>query len=658
MIRLNNRDVKYVKASRAVAPQPATAMRYPARVEETRAERAVARAGRQREARLGHAGRKARGAIHTPPVLARFVIDAADQLARDELGLAGGLVDHRAALVDPACGPGAFLAAALAVAGDRVGRPALAIGLDRDPGAVAMARALLRRALSRACWDNELAVVDTLQDVEPATVAARAPVSIVVGNPPWIGTAQQPPSAWLDTLLEDFRRDDSGARLAERKLGVLSDAYVRFLRWGAEVVRCAPEGGVLALVTNGSYLDGPVHRGMRAALRRFFDELRVIDLGGNALLSRPGVRDGNVFGVRTSAAVLLGVRRADCDETRPAQVHHRALAGSADEKLALLGTQDAARELTRLDPAPPFVRFVPTAAAGDYARWPSLADAIVFHREGVQTNRDAVVIDASREALLDRLRRFAEGTGGDDLALAERRLNHYCPERARSAVREALERDPDGTRGISARPIDYRPFDRRWFAPIAPLCHRPRPALLSAMDHASIALVTVRKDRSPAPWAHFGATTLAIDNCLLSARSSCRARAFPSHGPKGEDNLSVELARELGERLGREVRADEWLLYALAVLASPAYRERHREALGIDYPRIQWPQDGERFAEVVSLGRELARLLQASPSTAVRGRAGPGRLVLGHHRLDGDAGHVAALARCLATLPDPAEYAD
>ena len=630
-------------------------MRYPPRVEETRAERAVARAGRQREARLGQAGRKARGAVHTPPVLARFVMDAADQLAREQLGLRGGLVDHRVALVDPACGPGAFLAGALAVAGDRVGRPALAIGLDRDAGAVAMARALLRRALSRACWDNELAVVDTLEDVEPATMAARAPVSIVVGNPPWIGTAQEPPSPGLDTLLEDFRRDDDGARLAERKLGVLSDAYVRFLRWGAEVVRRAPEGGVLAMVTNGSYLDGPVHRGMRAALLRFFDELRVIDLGGNALLARPGVRDGNVFGVRTSASVLLGVRRGDCDETRPASVHHRVLAGSADAKLALLGKEDATTGLTRLKPAPPFVRFVPTAPAGDYMRWPSLADAIAFHREGVQTNRDAVVIDASRDALLDRLQRFARGEGGDDLAVAERRLDHYCPDRARSAVREALERDPDGTRGISARPIDYRPFDRRWFAPIAPLCHRPRRALLNAMDHASVALVTVRKDRSPAPWTHFGASTVAIDNCLLSARSSCRARAFPSHGPNGEDNLGEHFARELGERVGRQVGAEEWLHYALCALASPAYRERHCEALGIDYPRIPWPRDGSCFAQAVTLGRELVSSLQAAPTAAARRRAP--ELRLGHHRLDGGEAHVAALARKLAALPDPAEYA-
>src|SRR5690606_21336320 len=133
------------------------------------------------------------------------------------------------------------------------------------------------------------------------------PVALVLGNPPWAAKSGSAARAASDALLADFRRDERGAPLDQRKLGVLPDDYVRFLRWGAEVVRRAPGGGALAMVTNGSYLDGAVHRGVRAALLRWFAWVDIIDLGGSALLARePGsAPDQNVFGVRPGPAVIV-----------------------------------------------------------------------------------------------------------------------------------------------------------------------------------------------------------------------------------------------------------------------------------------------------------------------------------------------------------------
>ncbi|MBK6808579.1 MAG: hypothetical protein IPG81_06695 [Sandaracinaceae bacterium] len=61
---------------------------------------------------------------------------------------------------------------------------------------------------------------------------------------------------------------------------MLSDAYVRFLRWACEAVSVRGRGGVVSLVANASFIDGPVHRGLRAALCRWFEGVSVWDLGG------------------------------------------------------------------------------------------------------------------------------------------------------------------------------------------------------------------------------------------------------------------------------------------------------------------------------------------------------------------------------------------
>jgi hypothetical protein len=631
------------------------------------AERAARDAAAERERELSADHARGQGIVHTPPELARFMARAADDLVRDELGLTRGLSDPALALVDPACGPGAFAAAVAAIKDGRGGGgPSQMYASDRDPRAIELATSRLSGALSAAGLTCSLECSDTLADVLPQTIAARRPNLCVLGNPPWIGRAQLRPCRWLDLLLEDFRRDAHGERLPERKLGVLADAYVRFVRWSCEAARLAPSGAVIALVTNASYLDGPVHRGMRAALRRFFDQILVVDLGGSALLGRMPGRDDNIFGVRPGVAILFGVRGPRRDEQALATVRYARLSGPLAVKLDTLASARLGDlRLAPLCPTEPYQRFVPGPVASDaYARWPSLASAMPFQREGVQTNRDGVVVDVSRAALVDRLRAFAAGQSRPDLEVAWRRLPHYDPERARLAVQRALLRDPTGEAGVLVRPLAYRPFDRRWFAPLSPLCHRPRGELIAAMARSSFALVTVRKDRGDQPYAHFFASRDPIDNCLLSTRSSCRARAFPTHDPSGNENLSPEVASAFAESVGRPIGSVEFACYALATLASATFRRHHDHALHIDYPRIPPPRDGHDFARRVRVGEELVALLAEplapEPSQGIAPAASSAihAFSIGHHRpLDRAGPHgelndrLTRLSALIAHLP-------
>ena len=63
-------------------------------------------------AKLEPDARRTRGVYTTPSEIVDFVVRSADQLLRDEeIGLTG-IADHRAVVLDPACGGGAFLLAA------------------------------------------------------------------------------------------------------------------------------------------------------------------------------------------------------------------------------------------------------------------------------------------------------------------------------------------------------------------------------------------------------------------------------------------------------------------------------------------------------------------------------------------------------------------
>jgi len=55
--------------------------------------------------------------------------------------------------------------------------------------------------------------------------------------------------------------------------------------------------------------------------------------------------------------------------------------------------------------------------------------------------------------------------------------------------------------------------------------------------------------------------------------------------------------------------------YIYAVLHSPMYREKYKEFLKIDFPRVPYPTDGDQFWKLVKLGGELRQIhLLESPT--------------------------------------------
>ena len=59
---------------------------------------------------------------------------------------------------------------------------------------------------------------------------------------------------------------------------------------------------------------------------------------------------------------------------------------------------------------------------------------------------------------------------------------------------------------------------------------------------------------------------------------------------------------------GYYITPEEVLDYIYAVLHSPSYRDKYKEFLKIDFPRVPYPRDREQFLALVVLGGELRSL--------------------------------------------------
>jgi predicted helicase len=87
----------------------------------------------------------------------------------------------------------------------------------------------------------------------------------------------------------------------------LSDPYVKAIRWASDRIG---DEGVVAFVTNNSFIDGIAFDGMRQYLEQEFDQIYVFDLGGN-IRKNPKLSGTthNVFGIQVGVSVNILVKK-------------------------------------------------------------------------------------------------------------------------------------------------------------------------------------------------------------------------------------------------------------------------------------------------------------------------------------------------------------
>lgn len=143
----------------------------------------------------------------------------------------------------------------------------------------------------------------------------KAPLRVIMGNPPYsVGqksandNAQNQKYSKLDArIAETYAK----ATHATNK-NSLYDSYIKAFRWSTDRLDKA-QGGIIAFVSNGAWLDGNSADGFRKTLEKEFDKIYVFNLRGNQRTSGELSRKegGKIFGSgsRTPIAITLLVKK-------------------------------------------------------------------------------------------------------------------------------------------------------------------------------------------------------------------------------------------------------------------------------------------------------------------------------------------------------------
>ena len=604
--------------------------------------------------------RKKLGAFYTPLPVVRFIVRSVDYLLEKEFGLANGLADtsklqngiHRVQILDPAVGTGTFISAAIRIIYERLikdgqkGRWPSYVHHDLLPrlhgfelmmAPYTIAHLKLGMAFKQTgFWkfNNRLGIylTNSLEESvirddlfgafgfaesiaeeskEAAKIKNRTPIMVVIGNPPY-SVSSSNKGKWILDLIKDYKKN-----LNEQKIN-LDDDYIKFIRFAEHFIE-ENKSGIVAMITNNSFIDGITHRQMRKHLLETFDDVYVLDLHGNSKKKEKapdGSKDENVFDIQQGVAISIFVRKEGV-KNKLGNVYHTELFGIREEKFKNLTESNFQNiKWNKLDYTEPYYFFIQknTESENEYGMGFKIDSLMIEYNSGIQSKRDNICFPFT----VNELEKIIECFDQETTQSIRTKLSLPLDGRDWS-VNWAKK---DLMNNYSIEPVLYRPFDLRPTVYTGKskgfLAYPREKTFRHFVNKKNMGFVTVRQ-QSTFNFQHILITKCMIESGAISLQTKEWGYIFPLYlyaedGTK-HSNFNQTIVDEIEKVVGKTT-PEEILDYIYAVLHSPSYREKYKEFLKIDFPRVPYPKDKKTFKELVTFGTEL-RLLHLLESPKV-----------------------------------------
>ena len=552
--------------------------------------------------------RKKLGVFYTPLTVVRFIVISVDYLLEKEFGLADGLADtsklpngkHKVQILDPATGTGTFMSAAvqniykkLADKGQK-GRWTKYVHNDLLPRlhgfelmmapytiahlklsmefkktgftifnrrlGIYLTNSLEESSLQSNIFDSfGFAESIAEESQEAAKIKNEVPIMVVLGNPPY-SVSSSNKGVWIQNLMQVYKEN-----LNEKNIQPLSDDYIKFIRFAEHFVE-KNESGIVAMITNNSFLDGIIHRQMRKHLLETFDDIYILDLHGNSKKkekSPDGSKDENVFDIMQGVSISIYVRNS-VEKKGLGTVHHTEFYGKRIEKFKSLNESNIqSLKWKKLNYSKPAYFFVPKDFNLEIKNVFSLADLFNINSISIVFGNKAKLLSFNKTDFL-------------------------------------------------SDPVIVCAFDLR-FTKFGKDLQRARENIMNQLFYGkdNIALLIAKQSKNSIA---FATKIIVSKHALTDSTYTFPLYSFLENGSK-VSNLKKEIVDEI-EKLVGKVTPEDIFDYVYSVLHSPNYREKYKEFLKIDFPRVPYPKDKTSFKKLVNLGTEL-RLLHLLESPKV-----------------------------------------
>ncbi|MBA7697930.1 hypothetical protein ES703_106602 [subsurface metagenome] len=410
----------------------------------------------------------------------------------------------------------------------------------------------------------------------------------------------------------------------------MQDDYVKFIRFGQWRIKNTGQG-ILAFITNHSYLDNPTFRGMRQSLLNSFTDIYILNLHGNVKkreVTPYGDKDENVFDIQLG--VSIGIFIKEMNKESPAKVHYADLWGDRDFKYThLFETDINTTEWAELTPNTPFYFFVPREEKlrPEYEKGWKITEIFPVKSTGIVTARDHFVIDFKQEQIRQRIETFLDRNLTDVEVMEKLSLTENYAWRV-SKARKQLAGVKEW--GSLFDKILYRPFDVRSIYYHPSVVWRTRDKVMRhILVEENLALCVGRAGQVVGleTWNIIFCSNQIEDFNLFyrGGNVNLPLYLYPIEGEMQFEegrrpNINPLFIKDLSAKLGLEFISDDKgdlkkaygpediFNYIYAILHSPTYRNRYAEFLKIDFPCIPLTSDLELFKALIDKGTKIASL--------------------------------------------------
>lgn len=502
----------------------------------------------------------------------------------------------------------------------------------------------------------------------------NTPVRVIIGNPPYsIGQKSANDNAQnLDYPELDAKvKETYGRGSTANNQKSLYDSYIKAFRWATDRIP-QEEGGIVAFISNGSWLDSSATDGMRICLEKEYSSIYVLNLRGNQRtvgeLSRK--EGGKIFGSgsRTPITITFLVKNP-AKKGGKAQIFYHDIGDylSREEKLRRVREFRSLNGVTWSQITPNDKADWISQRDGVFDNLIALADkakgskAMFFNDVaiGVATNRDAWSYNFSKEALSQNIQ--------NTIGFYNSERERYHKAHSESKVEDVVSPDENKIswtvnlkKGVknnkqifynskSIIETQYRPFTKQSLYYDNALVERPgqwRNVFPNEDSYKENRVICVNAVNSK------GFSCLMVDN-IPDLHYMGDTQCFPLYWYKKNDHIQTTLfGVEAKTEYGRRDGVTDWIVaeaakryiggkvkdnpitkehifyYVYGILHSKEYRARFENDLKKSLPRIPLVESYDDFLEFYSCGRTLAALHlgyeggAASPVVVVDGDRG------------------------------------
>ena len=639
------------------------------------------------------------GVVYTPNEIVRFMIESADWLCEKHFGK--NLIDKNVEILDPATGTGTFICELLEHFRGQPAKLKQKYKEELHANEVAILPYYVANLNIEATYAaitgeysefENLCFVDTLDNVGLHTAARGSTaelfgsvteenvarikrqnskkISVIIGNPPYNANQlnendnnknREYPS--IDKRIKATYIAESTAQKTK-----LYDMYARFFRWASDRL---DHNGVLAFITNRSFIESRTFDGFRKVVAAEFSEIYVVDLGGDVRANpKLSGTKHNVFGIQTGVAVSFFVKREKKQGCRVFYARRPELE-TAEEKLSFVSDAkiDAlAFEEIRADVKGNWVNqsnndfdsLMPIASRETKAAI-NASSVFGLHSMGVVTARDEWVYDLNSKSLEAKARFIVDVFNKN---LLSRSKNMVFSDVIKWS--ETLKRNVFSFKGqikYEAEKIvfaAYRPFfSIKYFA------EKTTSDRLTSLHYEMFGsdlllpndLITLMGDSSGKPF--FSLAIHRIPDLNFVSPASGGTRCFPMYrydeAQTRHDNITDWAQSQFKAHYAAKTITKEAIFhYVYAVLHDPIYREKYALNLKREFPRIpfygttvadfkQWADWGKTLMDL-HIGFETVKAAKLkrtdTPDEKARKNAGKGYVPKAILKADKVAGRI------------------